>query len=111
MKYTYLGRVLVFASAVGMSLSAASAQSTSPTTSSLPASALPTHSRSMVPVHSQVGPAAPALGTVYYTDSNSSSSPTSFYAYDVATDSWSTKASLPNSNSTQLTTDEIGRVY
>jgi hypothetical protein len=65
----------------------------------------------MVPVHSQVGPAAPSAGTVYYTDSNSSTSPTSFYAYDVAADSWTTKASLPSSNSTQLTTDEIGRVY
>src|SRR5262245_28215347 len=103
--------VSVVALSLAMLSASGNAQSAVPT-SSLPPSALPKASAPgpIVSVRSQVGPAA-AGGTVYYTDSNSSTSPTSFYAYDVATDSWTTKASLPSSNSTQLTTDEVGRVY
>ena len=50
-------------------------------------------------------------GKVYYTDSNNFGPNAPFYEYDVATDTWTTKASLPDANTTQLASDEFGAVY
>jgi uncharacterized repeat protein (TIGR01451 family) len=50
-------------------------------------------------------------GKVYYSDCNSYDSATPFYEYDVATDTWSQRASLPGENFTQLASDAQGNVY
>ena len=55
---------------------------------------------------------------VYYTDANSAT-PIAFWEYDVASDTWSRKANLPTSNTTQLASDgdhayvltEDGKIY
>ncbi|MEW6741560.1 MAG: hypothetical protein AB1486_02280 [Planctomycetota bacterium] len=62
------------------------------------------------PAGPSIGPAA-AGGKVYYTDCNSFGPTTPFYEYDVVTDTWSAKASIPFANTTQLTADESGNVY
>jgi hypothetical protein len=59
----------------------------------------------------QSGPNPFGNGKVYYTDSNSLNPSTPFYEYDVASDTWNQRASLPNRNTTQLAADEAGNVY
>ena len=57
------------------------------------------------------GPHTLGMGKVYYTDSNNFGPNAPFHEYDVATDTWTTKASLPAASTTQLASDELGVVY